>query len=108
MNEYACYFNLLVDRQDKYSPYTVVLEKFVSENTDLVDFIYFEADFYFDHEEIEKLETGEYSVYVRGVAEFESDVDWESGIEEGHYLLGVDKITIKKLEELDDDESTNL
>lgn len=103
MFEYSCEFIMGVDRSDKFSPYTVVEKMgFNCENSELWDFIELEADFYFDHPEFDKLEDGDYFVYARGIAEFESDRDWESGIEEGHYLLGIDKLKIIPWKDEDD------
>ena len=98
MYEYASRFELHVERDELLCPYDVTEIKFISENPELWDMIDFDAEFYFDHPEIEKLNDGLYTIYVRGVAEFESDRDWESGIEEGNFLLGVDKISISPVE----------
>lgn len=97
--KYSAEFALIVEKTStgtcKYSTEDLLV---TSEVLDFTDMIYFDADFYFGHEEIKKLEDGEYFVFVIGDAEFESDVDWESGIEEGHYWLGVDYIKILPLD----------
>lgn len=96
--EYACGFELNVERGNKWGEYQDEVLEFVSENRELYDMIDFSADFYFEHPELEKLPDGDYWVYVRGIAEFESDVNWESGIDEGHFILGVEKIRIVPIE----------
>ena len=98
MYEYAVDFRLEVDRKNKYGNYYTDICDFCCEQQRFYEWIDFDADFYFDHEEIAKLKDGSYHVYARGIAEFESDVDWESGGEEGHWLLGIDKLTILVLE----------
>ncbi len=105
MFEYSCEFFLTVKDEknpilhNRYDAYDILL---VSELPNLWDFVEFSCDFYFDHPEFDKLEDGEYLVYARGIAEFESDRDWESGIEEGHYLLGIDKLKIIPWKDNDD------
>jgi len=69
---------------------------------DLDSFIDFSADILWhlkDSENIKKLPDGDYHIYISGTAEFESDVDWESGIEEGHFVFDwADKdVCVRKL-----------
>jgi hypothetical protein len=98
MFEYATVFFLSVNKStpSRSVNFHIEVKDFVSENLAIYDFIDFDSDFYLDHEKIQELKDGEYWVYARGIAEFESDVDWETGIEQGHFILGVDKINIKK------------
>lgn len=105
MHEYACVFELNVERENRWGTYKDGVLNFISEYSELWDIIDFSSDFYFEHPELEALPDGDYLVYVRGMAEFESDRDWETGIEEGHFILGVDKIRITPItieEEADD------
>lgn len=101
MFDYACEFELVVDDQNKIDPYHVrAVNSFISENFELWDIVDFSADFYFDDVRFEVLEDGVYKIYVRGKAEFESDVDWESGRDEGHFLLGIEVLRITKIEDI--------
>lgn len=111
MNEYAVEFELIVDREVKtpFSPYITDVRSFSSENFELWDMVDFDADFYFEDPRFDALTTGVYIVYARGQAEFESDVDWESGIEEGHFLLGIDTLAIKQLQDgIEDEDDSGL
>lgn len=112
MIEYSANFELEVIRKDLkpwQSPYTVTEQDVISEVQYFYDMIDFEADFYFEDPRFAALDEGLYFVYVRGQAEFESDRDWESGIEGGHFLLGIDTLTIKKLEDgIEDEDDSGL
>lgn len=111
MFEYSCEFIFYVNREQRFGQYSIIERLgFNSENPDLWDMVDLEADFYFDHPEIDKLPEGQYWLYARGIAEFESDVDWESGIDEGHFLLGIDKLRITpiRVEQTTSDDVDNL
>jgi hypothetical protein len=102
MFDYSVEFSLHVDRSWKYSPYSSCDVLLVSEHQFLWDMLCFDADFYYDHPEFDKLVDGDYWVYAHGTAEFESDINWEYGVEEGHYLLGIDKLRIVPAGDKDD------
>lgn len=94
MLHYACNFVLEKDSTNEYVQHRVHDLEFVSFPLELYDWIYFESDFDFEDGRIRELENGAYYIYAQGTAEFELDRDWESGIEEGHYLLGLDVLKI--------------
>jgi hypothetical protein len=100
MSEYSASFTFSKenDSPKHFLMYSnIAVEDFCSEEEHLYDMIDFHADFYWEDERIKSLPDGEYRCYVRGQAEFESDRDWETGIEEGHFLLGIEKITIEQI-----------
>ena len=45
------------------------------------------------------LPAGEYFIYASGEVWFESDRDWESGVEEGDFEFNVCELIIKKMPE---------
>lgn len=75
----------------------IQISDFCFEDPFFKEMIDFETDFYWEVKEIDELPEGEYWCFVNGLAEFESDVDWETGIDEGHYLLGVCSIRVLEI-----------
>lgn len=50
-------------------------------------------------DDVKKLPDGEYFLYVEGSAGFVSDVDWESGTEEGSFSFDIEKIVIVEVKD---------
>ena len=101
MSEWSAEFELTIDRHwdMRFMHYEVSEMSFNSEMEKLYDFVDMPYSLELDqYDEFRNLEDGEYKVYVRGEAEFHSDVDWESGVEEGCFELQMEKISITKLE----------
>jgi hypothetical protein len=95
--EYACNFELVIDRTQPsdWSKFEVSLQQFVSSESELENWIDFTYDFPADeNESIKNLPDGTYLGYARGVAWYEPEVDWESGIDEGGWHLGIDVIRV--------------
>lgn len=54
-----------------------------------------------ESEAFKALPNGDYRVFVSGIAEFESSVDWESGHEEGSFYYTAEKVMFEKLDPAD-------
>lgn len=106
MSEFSAEFVLTVDRHwdMRFMHYETSEMSFNFEMWNLSDFLDMPYSLDLDeYEEFRLLTDGEYRVYVRGEAEYEPDVDWESGIDEGCFELSMDKISITKLGELENE-----
>ena len=98
--EWSCEFIATKDSTSKWGKWgDIDIQAFCSNEREFRDWIEFECDFYFEDDRLEALEDGDYWVYARGTSEFESDIDWESGIDEGGFRLDIDNLVTKKLDE---------
>lgn len=74
---------------------------FVSSIWKQIDFMDFKYDILIDEEEtIQALPDGEYYSYIEGKTMFESDIDWESGREEGHFIFEIETILTQRIPRL--------
>jgi hypothetical protein len=104
MSEWSAEFELSIDRhwELRFMHYETSEMSFNSEMDKLYDFVDMPYSLSLDeYDEFRNLTDGEYRVYVRGEAEYEPDMDWESGIDEGCFELSMDKISISRLEDLE-------
>lgn len=99
--EFAVEFTANKDKTSKWGIWSSAeILAFCSNEYGFNDWIDFDAGFMWEHEKLEGLEDGDYWVFARGVAYFDSSVDWEYGIEEGSWLLNPDIVVVKKLDNL--------
>lgn len=97
--EWVCEFVAVKDSSSpKFGSWSIeVVENFCSSTPDFYNWICFEFDFNFEDDRFKDLEDGEYIIYARGTSFFESDRDWESGIEEGGWILETEFVAVTKL-----------
>lgn len=97
---YACEFYMKKYDEDGKSWYVHKDEEVISSIPHIWDFIDFSADIVWvldNDERFSSLDNGIYRCFIFGEMEFESSVDWESGIEEGNFIFEFDKVKIVRL-----------
>jgi hypothetical protein len=53
---------------------------------------------YFSEDEFEYLREGDYVVYLQGTIDWLSEIDWESGLSDGEWILNYDYINIMRVD----------
>ena len=96
--EFACeFYYTKCEGENNYEDWTLV-----SSIITLSDYIDFYSDIFqlfVDDKKSQELEDGDYHIFVCGEVEYQSDMDWESGMEEGNFEFGWDNedMTIVKM-----------
>lgn len=97
---FASEFTLIKDYGDENYPDGFHVEEvpvmvssvpFLSDH-DLLDWWFY--DHVNSYKEIESLDNGVYHVFAYGTVEYEPDIDWETGHEEGEWIFDVEKFLI--------------
>ena len=102
MDKFACSVVMMKSLQDLEVIYEWEERDLTASCYRMWDFIDIEYDLLQQlqgEDKIKALAEGTYFVFVTGTFEFESSVDWESGVEEGNYVLYFEssEISIEKI-----------
>lgn len=98
MDKYSAEIYFSKEKDDEGEDYEILERTVASSIYDLMDMVDFKYDIFDlveENKEIVDLPSGKYFVYISGDVWFESDRDWESGVEEGNFEFSCDEIIIK-------------